>query len=344
MGQPHYVIIGNGSAGNQAAAFLRNGDQDARISIISAEPTQYTCRHGLASFLIEDRELESLSVNSPDWYDERNIRLRLNQPVVKVNPHERWLLLAHREKLNYDKLLICSGASHRIPEYLSHFESLLTRFSSGKDALLLKARLDNTRHITLLGGDCIGLQLLTALLPKGKKVTLVMDEYKFWPLEFDDQTKDRLATSLEKKDVEVIRDDFVIDIKKQETGLLVKTRGGANIETGEAIVCSGMTPDLSYLGGSGIDLQQGVLVNERLETNIDNVWVAGECAQIYYPEISDYRLSTGYLNAQTQGRLAAENMLGGSEHAVLPKLGNVVIAGEKFSTYGWKGFSLDETN
>ncbi len=343
MARLHYVIVGNGSAGNRAADIIRKGDKDARITIISAESTPYMHRHRLARFLVEERGIDSLSVHPPQWYELRNILLRLNQPVVRVNPHEKWLLLAHRERVRYDKLLICSGASHRIPEYLSHFKDTLTRFSNGRDALLFKARISTINHITFLGGDCICLQVLAALLPAGKKATLIMDEYRFWPLEFDERTKDRLARALEKKGVEVVHDDFVTDIQRSEGHLIVKTRKGSRIKTDEAFVCSGMTPNLEYLGDSGIDMQQGILVNELLETNVEDVWAAGECAQIYYPEIKDYRLSTGYVNAINQGQLAAKNMVGGHEQCILPALGNVVIDGEKFATYGWKGFSLDET-
>jgi nitrite reductase (NADH) large subunit len=342
MKQLHYVIIGNGSAGNRAADIIREGDADGRITLISAEPTPYVVRHELAPFLVEDREFESLSVHDPAWYEKRNIRLRLNQPVIRIDARDSSLLLAHREKIRYDKVLICSGAAHRVPEYLSHFKHLVTKFSNGKDAILFKQRMREIDHLTLLGGDCIALQLLTALLPEGKRITLVMDEYRFWPLEFDRQTKDRLADCLEKKGIEVIRDDFVTDIEKNGR-LVITTRKGTRIETDEALVCSGMRPNLQYLDDSGIDMQQGILVNEFLETNLENIWAAGECAQIYYEEIRDYRLSTGYVNAINQGELAAGNMLGGTEKAVLPALGNVIVEGETFTTYGWKGFSLDET-
>lgn len=344
MAAPHFVIIGNGSAGNCAAQTLREGDPDARLSIISAEPTQYLCRHHLAKFLATDDRLESLSILSPEWYEERNIALRLNQAVVKVNTAEKCLLMAHREKVRYDKLLICSGARHRIPEYLSHFEDLVTRFSNGMDALVLRERMDKINHVTLLGGDCVGLQLISALLPIGKKITLIMDEYRFWPLEFDEKTKNRLAGALAKKGVEVIGDDYVTDIERAGQGLSIETREGRKVETDEAITCSGMTPCLEYLVDSDIDMQSGVLVNERLEANEEDVWAAGECAQVYHSEINDYHMSTGYNNARSQGELAAKNMLGGSGEVQLPEHASVVIAGEKFTTYGWKGFTLDETD
>jgi nitrite reductase (NADH) large subunit len=342
--EQHYVIIGDGTAGNVAADALRQGDSEARITVISAEPTHYVYRHRLAESLTGKEGFDSLVVHPPKWYEQRRIQLRLAQPVVQVRPKDKSILLAHRERISYDKLLICSGERHRLPEYLSHFEKFINKFSSGKDAIMLKARMDRIEHVTLLGGDTVGLQLISALLPAGKKVTLVMDEYRFWPFEFDDQTRDRMAQSLALKGVEVLKDDFVTDVQKQNGGLLVKTRAGARIATDEAILCSGMVPCLEFLADSGIDVQEGVLVNDHLETNADQVWAAGGCAQIYHREINDYRCSTGYVNAMIMGELAARNMLGAAANAPLCEPGKVRIAGEEFTTYGWKGFSLDEKN
>lgn len=338
----HYLIIGNGTSGNCAAEVLREGDEDSRITIISSEPNHYLYRHRLAGFLVDQQGIESLSVHSPEWYEQKRIQLRLNQAVVQVNPKEKWVLLAHRERIRYDKLLICSGARHRIPEYLSHFEALLTRFSSGPDAIRLKGRIEGVRHVTMLGGDCIGLQVAHALIPRGVKVTMVMDDYRFWPLEFDDKVKDRLAAALAEKGVKVIGGDHVTDLERANGGLKVKTMNGEDFDTDLALVCSGMVPCLEFLRDSGIDVERGVLVSEHLLTSVPDVWAAGECAQVYHDRIRDYRCSTGYANAALQGRVAALNMLGSSESAPLCEEGTVVISGEKFTTYGWKGFSLDE--
>ncbi|HUT55371.1 MAG TPA: NAD(P)/FAD-dependent oxidoreductase [bacterium] len=340
----HYVIIGGGTAGNVAAETLRQGDAQARVTLISADPTHYVYRHRLADFAATEESFDSLIVHDPKWYEDRKVQLRLAQPVVQVRPSDKSILLAHRERITYDKLLICSGERHRLPEYLSPFDKFINKFSSGRDAIMLKARMDRIEHVTLLGGDSIGLQLISALLPAGKKVTLVMDEYRFWPFEFDDKQKDRMAEALSKKGVQVLKDDFVTDVQKQNGGLLVKTRGGARIATDEAILCSGMVPSLEFLADSGIDMQEGVLVNERLETSAGQVWAAGGCAQIYHPELNDYRCSTGYVNALVQGELAARNMMGALENAPLCEPGKFRISGEEFTTYGWKGFSLDEKN
>ncbi len=344
MSDLHYLIIGNGTAGTKAAAVLRAGDENARITIVSAEPTPYLKRHALAAFLTEDRPLQELAIHEPSWYDDRDLRLRKNQPVVKLNVREKCVLLAHRERVHYDKLLICSGAGHRVPEYLSHFADLLTVFSTGVAAMALKPKLKEVTHVTLVGGDAIGLQLGAALLALGKKVTMVMDEHHFWPLEWNDEVKADMAEVLEAKGIEVLRDDFVEKVSGSGTNLVIQTRGGREFGANLALLCEGMTPKLEFLSDSGVDVQEGVLVNSRLETSVPEVWAAGDCAQLFMPELGAYQCSTGYTGAAVQGTVAAKNMLGANEEAGLCEIGHLKIGGKNFSTHGWKGFTFDETS
>ncbi len=344
MAGNHYVIIGNGAAGNKAAETLRKGDPEGRITVISAEPVHFIHRHRLAGFLAEEANIADLAVHPPSWYEELNLRLRLNQPVERVDFEDKSILLAHRERIKYDKLLICSGAKHRIPEYLSHFEKLLTKFSNGKHAIELKSMMPGIKRVTILGGDAIGLQLLNAFLPAGKDVTMIMDEYRFWPLESDAGSMDRLARALEAKGVKVVRNDHVTEVEKRGETKVVSTRGGVKVESDVVLVCSGMVPCLDFLADSGIDTQMGVLVDDKLRASVEDVWAAGECAQMYYEEIKDYRCQTGYQNAVRKGEKAALNALGADESAKLCEPGKLVVGGEEFITYGWKGFTLDETS
>ena len=337
-----YVILGAGAAGLRAAEVLRERRPDDRITLISAEATPFIERHRLAGYVVDHTPLEQLIVYPPAWYQERKLELRLNQPVVSVRPSDRTLLLAHRERLRYDQLLICVGARHRVPPYLNRFEDLLTPFSTTADAIRLRARLPAMRHLTLIGGDCVGLQLVSALQSAHKLLTLIMDEYRFWPFEFDDAAKDRLTEALVKKGVEVLRDDYLTGISRADGRLALETKSGRRVTTDAAMLTAGLSPSLGFLLDSTIDLQEGVLVNDHLESSIPGIWAAGECAQVYHPELKDYRCSTGSVNAEQQGRLAARNLLGATETVKLPEPGKVTIAGEQFITYGWKGFSLDD--
>ena len=339
----HFVIVGNGPAGNEAAAALRGQDPKARITIISAAATHYLRPEKLAAFLVQPRHrLKDLYIHPYPWYEEQRIQLRLNQTVNRIAPEQKYVYLNHKERVRYDRLLLVTGARPRVPERLASLSSLLTRFATGADALLLKRGIARVKHMTMLGGDCIALELAQALLPQGVRLTFILDEYRFWPLEFDEGVKKRLADSLEKKGIEVVRDDLAVSVEPASDELLVKTRGGKEVKTDRACLSSGMVPAVDFLGSAGIDTQLGVLVDDHLQTSQPDIWAAGECAQVYYSELKDYRCSTGSVNAEQQGRLVAQNMLGAKETVKLPEPGRVTIAGEHFTTYGWKGFSLEE--
>lgn len=336
-----YVIIGNGHAGNSAAETLRKGNPDAEIVIISSKPTHYFDHSLLATFLLDKKDITSLYVYPYTWYKERNIRLRLNQTVTKVIPDKHQLILSHNEHVYYDILLIASGAKPKLPESLSRYKNLFTFFTDAIDAMKLRERLGTVRHVTMVGGDCIALHLAGAMLKLGKSVTFILNEYNFWPLEFDETVKKKLIGCLNKKHIEIISEDITTEVIKDDIGLKVITKNGKVVKTDLAFLTSGMVPNIDFLEGSGIDVQTGILVDEYMHTSAQDIWAAGECATVYYPELKDYRQTTGEVNAKMLGNISALNMLGGKKAASLAEPGKITIEGEDFITYGWKGFSID---
>ena len=102
-----------------------------------------------------------------------------------------------------------------------------------------------------------------------------------------------------------------------------------------------MVPNIDFLDGSGIDVQTGILVDEYMHTSAQDIWAAGECATVYYPELKDYRQTTGEINAKALGNISARNMLDEKKVVSLAEPGKITIEGEDFITYGWKGFSID---
>ncbi len=336
-----YVIIGDGHAGNSAAETLRKGNPDAEIIIISSKPTHYFDHSLLAAFLLDKKDITSLYLYPYTWYKQNNIRLRLSQTVTKVIPEKHELMLAHNERIHYDRLLVASGAKPKLPESLSRYKNLLTVFTDAVDALKIRDRLWKFKHVTMVGGDCIALHLAGAMLKSGKSVTFILNEYNFWPLEYDETVKSKLMESLQKKHIEVIADDMTTEIVKDGTGLNVMTKNGKIVKTDIAFLTSGMVPNIDFLDGSGIDIQTGILVDEYMHTSAQDVWAAGECATVYYPELKDYRQTTGEINAKMLGNISARNMLDERKVVSLAEPGKITIEGEDFITYGWKGFSID---
>ena len=128
----HYVIIGNGPAGNRAADVLRENDTDARVTIISDESFSYYYRHMLPKFAVGTKTEEELIVRPFTVYKEKRIRMRLGQKVERIDPENRILYLKHMEKVNFTKLILAVGGTPRILPSLTSFKE---HFSTSSPAL-----------------------------------------------------------------------------------------------------------------------------------------------------------------------------------------------------------------
>lgn len=337
MGAEHYVIVGNGAAANRAATVLRQGDPEARITLISDEFFPFYYRHMLAGYLVGECEESDLVVHPADHYKENRIRLRLGQTVVKVDYEARTLFLKHMEKLHYTKLLLCVGSRPRIPEihyaYRQHFAVMKTL----AHARALRERLPNVRRVLITGGDLVSLRVARALMRRGKEVTFLIDGESFWPLELTSERRTELAEALSKVGIELMPDDDLAAVEPQASGgYLVTTRREAKLECDLIGAFFGLVPDVEFLLGSGLDVDRGVLVNDFLETNVPHVYAAGDCAQVYNPAIRNYWVSIGWPNAERLGEVAGRNILGATVHADEPPTNALTYEGIKVNTSWWR--------
>ena len=114
---PHHVIIGNGVAGNRAAALLRERDPDNRITIISIGGLLFYDRYQLTQVFQGKRDWRDYLVYQPEYYEDHRITVRRKCRVTQVDPTRRVLILAHREEVGYDQLLIASGGGGYVAFY-----------------------------------------------------------------------------------------------------------------------------------------------------------------------------------------------------------------------------------
>jgi NADPH-dependent 2,4-dienoyl-CoA reductase/sulfur reductase-like enzyme len=339
MAAEHYVIVGNGPSANAAALTLRKADQAARITLVSDEPFPYYYRHKLREYVVGGCEESDLSVLGPEHYREWNLRLRLGQRVARLDLDQRTLYLAHMEKVGYTRLLLCLGSVPRIPEVYHAYREYLTVMSTLRHARALRARLAKVGRIVVCGGDMVSFRVASTLARVGKEVTFLLDPEAFWPLELTDERREALARALEAKGVAVRRDDELASVEPADSGgYTVRTKRG------EPLLCDlvgaffGLVPAVGFLSGTGLDLERGILVDEHLATSHPDVFAAGDCAEIYRPEIRNYWVSRGWPNALRLGELAARNMLGESETAGYPQTSVLDVEGIKVDTAWWEEF------
>ncbi len=314
----HYVIIGNGAAGNEAAWHLRHRDPDSRITLITAGRLLFLNRYEFPRVLDGIDDWREFLVYPPAYYDEQRIIVRRLSWVERVDPRHRVIELRHKEQVSYDKLLVASGGGGYLPEYLREYRHLLHDFNTIKNAKQIREALPTSGgKVVMLGGDVKGLDLARTLVKAGHEVIVAASEHLFWPHEISAEEAPRYVEALEHMGMQVMHDRKVARIEAGSKGLharrLVFDDDGGELHADVVMAFYGLMPALKFILGSGVDIARGLLVNPQLRTVDERIWAAGDVCQIWSPEENHYRFYYGWKNVKMMGRIAAINMTGGDE-------------------------------
>ncbi len=339
MSKAHYVVIGNGPAGEHAAYTLREkAGEDARVTLINGHPGGSYRPHLLPEFISGDISEEALYVSPLSDYGEKGIKLRAAQQVVALDPKERFVIFDHKEILSYTGAVIAVGGRPRIPEPLLAFEELMTTLKTLEDAMVWIRRLAVVDSVPMIGGDPTPLALTRALLKLNKHVVFMLNEDAFWPLRCDEALFDAVGERLTAEGVEVIDHGRIRGMTRRSENLCEVTIGDRRLEVGMIGAFFGLRPDIRFLSKSGLRMERGVLVDEYLATGFEGLYAAGDCAQVYHPEIRDYWVSIGHDNAAALGRIAALNLLGCRVPAKVSATSIFDVQGVKANTSWWTEF------
>ena len=313
----HYVIIGNGAAGHEAAYQLRQRDPDSRITLVTAGKLLFLNRYEFPKVLDGVDDWREFLVDPPEYYDEQRIIVRRNSWVISVNTQRQVLELRHKEPVSYDKLLVASGGGGYLPEYLREYRSLLHDFNTFKNAMQVRTDLPSSGgKIVLLGCDIKGLDLARTLVKYHHEVVVVATEQLFWPHEVATEELDQYIAALEHMGMQVLRGHKVTKIEAGLEGMRARRvvfDDGSEIHGDIVMGFYGLMPNLKFMVGAGVDIARGLLVNPQLRTVNDNIWGAGDVCQIWSPEENQYRFYYGWKSVKMMGRIAAINMTGGHE-------------------------------
>jgi NAD(P)H-nitrite reductase large subunit len=312
----HHVIIGNGVAGNRAAAVLRERDPDNRITIISIGGLLFYDRYQLPQVFEGRRDWRAYLVYPPDYYEEKRITVRRKCRVTQVDPRRRVLTLAHREEVGYDTLLIASGGGGYLPPRLADYAPLFNSFGTYRAAVATADALAGSGTAIMLGGDILGIDVAQAIAASGHRVVLITSEQVFWPHKVDADACAPLFAALERAGIEVIGNATIDRIEGATNGgpaRRVILANGQEIAGDVVMPFFGLMPALDFMVGSGVDIERGLLVNPELKTTDGHIWAAGDVCQIWSADENAYRFYYGWKNVNAMGELAARNMTGSEE-------------------------------
>lgn len=296
------VIIGASAAGISVAKTIKASEPVTEVVIISKEDSVHS-RCMLHKFLGHERDAKGISFIAEDFFEKNGITWLSNTTVIGLDAQKKTVKTHDNRDINYDKLLIATGASYFIPPIPGLRESKnVYGFRDLKDAQLLDSECNTARNAVVIGAGLVGMDAAVALLARGLKVTVIEMTQSVMSLQLDQKSAEAYQQLFEKNGTEFVLADKVVSVDVDEVGRgkTIHLASGKAIPADVIVIAAGVRPAFNFTEGSGITTDHAILVGDDLKTNIDDIYAAGDVTGI----------AGIWPNAMKQGRIAAINMLG----------------------------------
>jgi 3-phenylpropionate/trans-cinnamate dioxygenase ferredoxin reductase component len=314
------VIVGASLAGAKAAATLREQGFDRRVVLVGAEDERPYERPPLSKdYLRGEVGREKVYVHDEGFYADQDIELILGRSVVSLDTGRQEVALDDGELLRYDRLLLTTGAEPRRLSIPGADLDGVLYLRSVRDSDALRERLDRGGSVVVVGAGWIGAEVAASARQRGLEVTVV--EPASVPLErvlgtelgavYRDIHTDHGVRMLLGTGVEAFEGDESVE--------RVRTSDGRELDCDFVVVGVGVEPRTRLAEQAGISVDNGILVDERLQTAVPGVFAAGDVANAHHPFFGERIRVEHWANALNQGPAAARNMLGeGTAYERLP--------------------------
>jgi len=315
MMETKYLILGAGAASSWAVRGIRQEDEEGAITIVGKEPYRTYSLPLLSKGFIQGRYPEhKIFTVKEDFYDTNNVAFINSNGASSLNTNNKTVELESGEEIKYEKLLVCTGGS---PLELQIPGSDLRRIyylRTLDDAKRIKAAAGSAKEAVVVGGSFIGIELAAALRELGLSVKLLMIEKYPWQSLVPEEVGNYFNKLLEENGVSVYPEEKVTEFAGQKGLASSITTENGNAYLGDLFgIGVGIRLNTGFLDNSEVNMARGILVNEYMETNVSDMYAAGDLA-----EFNDLVLGTTHLtghieSAQFQGRTAGRNMAGAHE-------------------------------
>jgi 3-phenylpropionate/trans-cinnamate dioxygenase ferredoxin reductase component len=300
-----YLIIGGGLAGDAATKGIRELDTDGSIGLIGIEPDPPYMRPNLSKGLWKGRPVEKI------WRKtEQRAELQLNCTAVQLDPVNKRVRDDQGEEYAYDKLLLATGGT---PNHLPFGKGNIIYYRNFQDYQHLRTLTETGNHFVVIGGSFIGSELAAALTIVGKKVTMVFPENAISENIFPADLAHFLNEYYRQKGVEVVTGESAASVHREGERILVRSGSGRAFEADGVVAGIGIRPNVELAKEAGLKVNDGIVVNERLETSAPDIYAAGDAANFFHAALEKQVRVEHEDNAVQMGKIAGRNMAGASE-------------------------------
>ncbi len=322
-----HVIVGNGIAGITAAQAITRADSGAEVHVLGKEAYPYYQRTRLWELIAGEAQQEELYFRSLEWYQNKGIQVHVDTRVTALETDEHLLSLANGTKLDYDRLLLATGARSFVPPFAGADKSGVFALRSMDDALAITEQAKQASSAAIIGGGLLGLETARALRSAGLDVTVIEFSPRLLPRQLDTEGAQVLQSLLEAQGLRILTSAETETITGDKHATGVRLKDGHTVNGELVLVSTGIRSRIELAKNAGLDVNRGVIVDEHLRTSTADVYAAGDVAEfngIVYGIVPA---------AIEQARVAAANMVKpessdyqGTLHSVALKVVGVDLA------------------
>jgi 3-phenylpropionate/trans-cinnamate dioxygenase ferredoxin reductase component len=304
MTSSKYLVLGGGMVAGYAAKELASrGLGSGELLIISADDALPYERPPLSKGFLSGKENEAgILINNPEWYRQQGIEVKLQTEIERVDLQKKRLHATSGETFEFEALLIATGARARKLDCPGNDLPNVFCLRSLDDSRKIRGSTESCKQAVVLGGGFIGMEVAAVLAQKNIETTLILREDRVWNRLFTAPMSEFFERYYASRGIQLLKGEWVSRLQGKDRV------SGAVLSSGRKIPCDlvvagiGATPVSELFTNGGLTAENGVVVNEYLETKLPGIFAAGDVAN-YLDIIFDKRRRVEHWdNAVSQGQ------------------------------------------
>ncbi|MGI9145033.1 MAG: NAD(P)/FAD-dependent oxidoreductase [Chloroflexota bacterium] len=308
-----YLIIGNGASGTYAAETIRKTDAEGEITLLTNEPYPLYNRVALPPFLRDEAKREKVFLRTPEQHEQKGIKLLVNTLITSLDTEARVATSADGQSFPYERLLIATGGRPNLlpaPGATPEVHGIYN-FQYWDEAAAIRERMNTAKQAVVVGGSYIAYELAEAFRHHGMHVTWLIRGPRFLRRVLDENGGALVDDIARAAGVDIHYGGEVKEVHSRDGQVC-----GVTTTTDEFVECDilgvglGVKMNMDFLAGSPIQTNNGIVTTEYLETNVQDVFAAGDVAEFFDVSIGAHNQMGTWNNSVSHGRIAGANMLG----------------------------------
>jgi nitrite reductase (NADH) large subunit len=305
------LIVGNSAAGTAAIEAIRTNDRKSSITQLGDEAHPLYSRCLISYYLAGKINKDVLLYRGPDFHKDMDVDLRLNSRVTEVDAAYQQVTCADGNVHQFDKLLICTGSSARIPDNMPKNLHGLFVLRTIRDAESIKQRVPEAKSAVILGGGLVGMRAADALSLCGLQVKVIVGSNRILSRMIDYEAAQVIGRRLQENNIEVLTGTDVAEVMHKDDEVVgVKTNHGQVFDCELVVVAKSVRANTDLIQNTDIKTRWGIETNAAMQTSIENIFAAGDVAETFDITTEEYTINALWTCAVQQGRVAGKNIIG----------------------------------